>query len=134
MAQGDLAVVERWLSGVNAAECTKVLALTSPEVEIVGPRGVGRGHELLAGWLARAGFTSAARRWFCSADGRVVVEQDATWTSPGGQPSRARVASAFVVREQRVSRFERFDSLSEALSATGLRDADEVLARSAPPG
>jgi hypothetical protein len=60
MARGDLAVVEGWLQSVNSADRSGVLALTSPDVEIVGPRGIGRGHELLSDWLGRAGFTSEA--------------------------------------------------------------------------
>jgi hypothetical protein len=130
MAHRDLAIVERWLHGVNATDRANVLSLTSPDVEVVGPRGVGRGSHVLADWLARAGFSSQTRRWFCGADGRIVIEQDASWTLPGGEVSHARVASWFVVRDERIARFERFDSLASALGAAGLGEADEVLARS----
>jgi ketosteroid isomerase-like protein len=133
MAHGDLATVEQWLQGVNDADREGVLALTSPDMELVGPRGVGRGHELLADWLARAHFSSKPLRWFCGVEGRIVVEQDATWTVPGGQTSHARVASFFTVRGQRVARFERFDSVDLALLAAGLGEADEVRTRSPRP-
>ena len=129
MSHGDLAVVERWLDGVNKADRTSVIDLTAADVEIVGPRGVGRGRELLADWLSRAGFSSEVRRWFCGADGRVVVEQEAAWTGPDGSATRARIASAFVVQEERIARFERFDALTTALARAGLDEADEVRSR-----
>jgi hypothetical protein len=44
--------------------------------------------------------------------------------------SRARIASAFFVREQRVARFERFDSLTAALCSVQLHEHDEVRDRS----
>ena len=135
MAHGDLAIVERWLAAVNEANRDAVLALTASDLEIVGPRGVGRGKALLADWLARAGFAAEARRWFCGEGGRVVVEQDATWSAPdggaghAGHVGHARVASSFVVRDRRIARFERFDSLAGALAGAGLAERDEVSAR-----
>jgi hypothetical protein len=133
MAHGELATVERWLHAVNDADREALLAVTAPDMEIVGPRGIGRGHDLLADWLERAHFTSQALRWFCGTEGRVVVEQDATWMAPGGQPSQARVASGFIVRQQLVARFERFDALHAALQALGLGEADEVCTRDPRP-
>jgi hypothetical protein len=132
MAHGDLAIVERWLASVNEANREAVLALTASDLEIVGPRGVGRGKALLADWLARAGFAAEARRWFCGEGGRVVVEQDATWSAPdggAGHAGHARVASSFVVRDRLIARFERFDSLAGALAGAGLAERDEVCAR-----
>jgi hypothetical protein len=54
---------------------------------------------MLAGWLARAGFAASTLRWFCGADGNVVVEQDARSSDPAtkAEQGRARVASRFVV-------------------------------------
>jgi hypothetical protein len=133
VAIGDLGVVERWLSAVNRGDSADVLSLTSDDIEIVGPRGVGRGKELLSQWLARAGFRSVALRWFFGGGGHVVVEQAAEWTQPDGTLSRARVASAFDVRAQVVSRFQRFESVEGALGPSGLCSADEVLTRLASP-
>jgi hypothetical protein len=129
MEHGPLAVVERWLLAVNARAHSEVLALTADDVEIVGPRGKGRGKERLADWLSGAGFTSIPLRWFCGEDGRVVVEQAAEWTQSGSVSSRKRVASAFAVTDFRVTRFERFDSLTAALEANSLTSKDEVVGR-----
>ena len=77
---------------------------------------------MLTDWLARAGFAARARRWFCGADGRVVVEQDARWSDPAtaAEQGRARVASRFVIRGEIVAAYQRHDSRGAARAAAGL--------------
>lgn len=123
---GDLAVVERWLDAVNRGDRAGVLAASATDIEVRGPRGAQKGHEVVSTWLGRAGFTAQTRRWFCAADGRCVVEQEATWS--GGEAKR--IASAFTVRDARVTRYERFDDLADALASERMELADEVLTRS----
>ena len=104
-----------------------------PDLEVVGPRGSVRGREVLAPWLAWAGFTARPLRWFCDAGGSVVVEQDATWIDPatGTERGRAVVAAQFLVTDGRIARFQRHDDgLPAALAAAGLVESDEVTARS----
>jgi hypothetical protein len=131
MAMGSLAVVEDWLAAVNRRDPQRVAELSAEDVEIIGPRGSAHGRQVLAEWLSRAGFAAHARRWFCGADGRVVVAQDARWSDPATEAElgRARVASRFVVRGETVARYQRHDSLQSALAAAGLAEADEVTAR-----
>jgi hypothetical protein len=124
-----LAVVESWQSAVNTRDLDQLTALSAHDVEIVGPRGSGRGHDLLLHWVSRAGFSAEALRWFCGRNGVVVVEQVGRWRLPDTQ-SEHIVASAFTVRAGRVVRFERFDALPEALAAAELTDDDEVITRS----
>ena len=126
-----LAVVESWQSAVNARDLEQLAALSAHDVEIIGPRGSGRGHDLLRLWVARAGFTAVPLRWFCGAAGVVVVEQRGRWHLPDALTANERiVASAFTVRAGRVSRFQRFDALPDALAASSLTDDDEVIHRS----
>jgi SnoaL-like domain len=130
MGYGSLAVVEEWLAAVDAADAARLLRVTAPEVEIVGPRGAGvinRGD--LTAWLSRAGFTATSLRWFCGAGGTVVVEQDARWSDPAtGTPrGAARLASRFRVAGGSVAGYARHDGgLAPALVAAGLTEADEV--------
>lgn len=129
---GQLGVVEAWLDAVDRADTAAAVALCAPDLEVVGPRGGVRGREVLGPWMARAGFTARPLRWFCGADGAVVVEQDATWADPatGAERGRAVVASAFLVADGVITRFERHDDgLPSALAAAGLRESDEVSAR-----
>lgn len=117
-------MVEGWLDAVNEQDAAQVEALSSERVEIVGPRGQGlMDRSVLGQWLTRAGFTSQALRWFCGADGRVVVEQQAQWhdVATGESQNRLVIGSEFVVREGRVVRYVRHDSgAADALAAAGL--------------
>ncbi len=81
--------------------------------------------------MTRAGFSAEVLRWFCGANGRVVVEQDARWVDQvtGAKQSRAVVASQFLVEGTRVVRYARHDDVHVALSAAGLDSSDEVMAR-----
>jgi hypothetical protein len=123
-----LEVVESWHAAVNARDYDQLCAITSSDVELVGPRGSGRGHEVLRQWLGRAGYTAEPLRWFCG-DGNVVVEQRGRWVIPEAHSERV-VASAFCVRGGRVVRYQRFEDLREALDRTALTADDEVLQRS----
>jgi hypothetical protein len=129
--RGRLAVVEAWLAAVDRADPGAVLALSAPDLEVVGPRGSVRGREVLAPWMARAGFSATPLRWFCGADGQVVVEQDATWIDPatGEERGHAVVASHVTVDGDVVTRYQRHEGLGPALAAAGMRESDEVTVR-----
>jgi hypothetical protein len=119
---GALGVVEAWQTAVNAGDLARLQAVSAPDIEVGGPRGSGRGHALLGQWLQRAGLRLVPLRWFCGADGTVVVEQEARWK--GGDP--VRLASSFLVTGGLVARFFRYDELPSALAAAGLQAGDEV--------
>ncbi len=121
-----LEVVESWHSAVNARDFDQLCAITSRDVELVGSRGSGRGHEVLRQWLGRAGFVAEPLRWFCGRGGTVVVEQRGRWVIPEATSERV-VASAFRVVGGRVVRYQRFDELDEALVEMALTADDEVL-------
>lgn len=133
MSFGSLAVVEEWLHAVNRGDSWRLKELTNEAVEIVGPRGSALAdRRVLSEWLARAGFSAESLRWFCAADGSVVVEQDARWvdSATGAEQGHARVASQFLVCEARIARYVRHDGgLAPALIAAGLSAVDEVTER-----
>ncbi len=67
---------------------------------------------------ARDNLTTESLRWFCGANGAVVIEQ---------RESDERIyASAFRVVAGRVVRYQRFEALPDALRAASLTDDDEV--------
>lgn len=132
MAGGALAVVEEWLEAVNNADGLRLEQLTTPVVEISGPRGSGPTERaVLSGWLQRAGFSSRALRWFCGSDGSVVVEQAAQWVDveSGAKQDRVVLASQFRVDGAQVSAYTRHADLASALQAAGLNGADMVTER-----
>jgi hypothetical protein len=119
-----LVIVTRWLDAANAGDATRVMELSAPRIEIMGPRGVARGREVLREWLERANVRLETRRVFGQGE-RVVVEQHAIWrTESGAVKGDAAVATRFEVRDGVVVELERYDDLSKALAAAGLTDAD----------
>ncbi len=128
MANDDpVAVVAAWVAAANAQDVGSLLALSSPEIEIVGPRGSGHGHQLLRDWLERAGLTLETRRIFARGPA-VVVEQQGIWRSldSAAVTGSKGIASAFQVTGGRVTRFARYDELVEALRAAELSVLDEI--------
>lgn len=120
------AVVQAWQEAVNDRNPDRVLQLSDPNIEIVGPRGSGYGHQLLRDWMGHARVHLDPLRTFARED-RVVVAQRGQWRSPetGELIGEADVASIFQVRDGRVVKYARHDSLEEALREAGLDAADE---------
>jgi hypothetical protein len=59
----------------------------------------------------------------------VVVEQLARWPAATdlAEPSQLRVASAFLVRDGRVTRVARFADVDSALASVGLDRSSEII-------
>jgi hypothetical protein len=125
--QDRLAAVNGWVDAANAQDAERLLALSDPNIEIVGPRGSGFGHQLLRDWLARAGLELETLRTFADGD-MLVLEQRGIWRSQetGAVTGEKILASSFQVKDGLVAKFARFDSLDEAFVATGLDLSDEV--------
>jgi len=121
-----LAIVLAWQEAANAQDIDRLLALSDANIEIVGPRGSGFGHQLLRDWMARAGLTLKTLRAFVGAD-RVALEHQGIWRSleTGEVTGDKKVASAFQVRDGQVARFARYDDLAAALADSGLDQSDE---------
>lgn len=123
----SLGAVQAWQEAANAQDVDRLLELSAPDIEVVGPRGSGLGHQVLREWMARAGLTLTTRRAFVRGS-TVVLEQHGTWRSleTGEVTGDKALASAFQVNDQhQVARFARSDSLKEALDAVGLDLGDE---------
>jgi len=125
-AQDPLTVANGWVVAANTQDAGRLVELSDPNIEIVGPRGSGFGHQLLRDWLARAGLELETLRTFARGD-TVVLEQRGVWRSPeaGTVIGETIVASLFQVKDGRVAKFARYDSLEEAFAATGLSLSDE---------
>jgi len=120
-------VVDAWMAAANGQAVERLLELSDPAIELVGPRGSAHGHDVLRAWIARAGVTLTPQRTFASGD-TVVVAQRGVWRSPEtGETSEADVASVFRVRDGRVTYLARYDDLQTALAQAGIEapaDAD----------
>src|SRR5215470_8703061 len=126
---GDaLETVRAWHAALNRGDVERLLGLSTDDVEVGGPRGVGRGNQLLREWFGRAGVRMTPRRVFARGD-LVVVEQGAVWP---GETVEQTVASAFRVRDGKVSSVVRYADVDAALDAVELdpnTDATETWER-----
>ena len=119
------ALVQAWQDAANSQDIDRLLALSAPAIEIIGPRGSGFGHQLLRDWLGRAGLHLTTLRVFAR-DNVVVVAQHGVWRSPetGEVTGERDLASSFRVAGAQVVQFARHDTLDAALAAAGLAAAD----------
>jgi len=121
-----LTIVQAWQEAANAQNVERLLELSDPNIEVVGPRGSGFGHQLLRDCITRAGLSLKTLRAFVHGD-TVVVEQHGVWHSldTGEVTGEKTLASVFRVDDQHVMRFARYDSLNAALEAAGLDQSME---------
>jgi SnoaL-like protein len=117
-----------WIDAVNAGDTERALELTTPDVAIVGPRGTGRGREVLRAWLGQAGATFVTRAIYTGSD-TAVVDQRGIWRDPtsGAILGEADVATRFRVVAGQVAEIQRYESVAAAL-----RDASLTHATRAP--
>jgi ketosteroid isomerase-like protein len=111
-------LVVAWHEAVNRADLDRVVALSTEDVVVGGPRGGGSGHDVLREWVTRAGIHLEPGT--VHGDGPVVVvEQTAWWQGVGadGAAEPAELASVFEVRDGRVARVVRYPSLADARAA-----------------
>jgi limonene-1,2-epoxide hydrolase len=122
----SVTLVQAWQDAANTQNVDRLIALSDPNIEIVGPRGSGYGHQLLREWLGRAGLRLETLRVFARGDA-VVVEQHGVWHSveTGEVVGERDIASRFRVDGERIVQFARYDSLNAALAEAGLTFADE---------
>ncbi len=126
-SESSVALVQMWQDAVNSRDVARLVELSDPDIEVVGPRGSARGHQILRDWLGRAGLRLGTLRVFASGD-VVVVAQQAVWRSveTGEVVGEGAIASCFRVAGGRAARFARHDSLEAALAEAGLDRADET--------
>ena len=132
MTSAAVEIVLAWHAALNESDAQRLLSLSTDDVEVGGPRGAGRGADLLRDWVARAGVHLEPRRIFCRGD-IIVVEQSARWPSADGHPADPQVvASVFHVTDGRVSSVIRHPDLAAALIGAGVSISDEYVGAPSP--
>ncbi len=131
MGHGSPATIVRdWQEAANDQDIDRLLELSDPDIEIVGPRGSVRGYEVLRDWLSRAGLRLETLRTFARGNA-VVAAQHGVWRSleTGEIIGEADLATRFLVDNGRVARLARHDGpdgLDAALEESGLDYGDET--------
>ncbi|MFL5694431.1 MAG: nuclear transport factor 2 family protein [Ktedonobacteraceae bacterium] len=121
------ALVQAWQDAANHQDSDRLVELSAPDIEVVGPRGSGHGYQLLRDWLGRAGLHLTTLRAFAR-DNIVVVAQHGVWRSleTGEVTGERDLATRFRIEGQRVVQFARYDNLDVALDEAGLHYSDEI--------
>ncbi|HET8851677.1 MAG TPA: nuclear transport factor 2 family protein [Ktedonobacteraceae bacterium] len=122
-----LALIQAWQDAANRQDSDRLVELSAPDIEVVGPRGSGHGYQLLKDWLGRAGLHLTTLRAFTH-DNLVVVAQHAVWRSAetGEVTGERDLASRYRIDGQRVVQYARYDNLDVALVEAGLHYSDEI--------
>lgn len=125
--ENPFALVQAWQDAANSQNIDRLVELSAPTIEVVGPRGSGYGHQLLRDWLGRAGLYLTTLRAFVR-NNAVVVAQHGVWRSveTGEVTGERDLASRFQVEGQHVVQFARYDNLETALDEAGLDYSDEI--------
>ncbi len=123
----SFALVQAWQDAANQQNSDRLIELSTPTIEVVGPRGSGHGYQLLREWLNRAGLHLTTLRAFAR-DNVVVVAQHGVWRSveTGEVTGEQDLASCFRIDGQQVVRFARYETLDAALKEAGLHSSDEI--------
>lgn len=127
MESADVQVVHAFHEALNAGNSPSLATLVADDVEVGGPRGQGRGVDLLLEWIERAHIQLHPQRVFHRGN-VVVVEQAAEWHAPdtGEIVGRQSLATMFRVIDGRIAAVLRFPDLPSALETAGLSHADEI--------
>ncbi len=104
--------VRAWHRALNAGDLDRLQSLSAGDVEVGGPRGSGRGRDLLRDWSGRAGIRLEPISLQARGDDVVVVEQEASWP---GDAAPQPVASIFRVRDGLVTSVIRYPDVAAAL-------------------
>lgn len=127
MNNAEVQAVYAFHEALNALDTSELTSLVIDDVEVGGPRGQGRGVDLLIEWASSANIQLHPRRVFHRGN-VVVVEEAAEWRAAdtGDIVGRQTVASMFRVTSDGIAAVLRFPELPSALESAGLSHADEV--------
>jgi hypothetical protein len=80
------ALVQAWQDAANHQNSDRLVELSAPDIEVIGPRGSGQGYQLLRDWLGRAGLHLTTQRAFAR-NNVVVVAQHGVLSHCGTEPN-----------------------------------------------
>lgn len=127
MTQDAITIVRAWHQAVNDGDIGQLASLVSDDVEVGGPRGSAHGRDVLIDWVGRSGIRMEPIDWYQRVE-TIVVSQQATWPGEDGTSGEPRpVATAFVVRDDRIVSIIRHPDQAAAFAAAGLAESDRVV-------
>lgn len=118
----NIETADKWTESVNRKDVAAVLKISDRNVELIGPRGASAGHDILAEWVKNSGIHLSTKSRYAKGD-CVVYEQEGRWENENGH---VMVYTFMEMKEGKVKRIARFDSLDEAFGYCTMSEEDLV--------
>lgn len=118
----NIETADKWIENVNAKDVGAVLKTSDRNIELIGPMGASAGHETLAEWVKNSGINLSTQSRYAKGD-CVVYEQEGRWENENGQ---VMVYTFMEVKDGKVKRIARFDTLDEAFGYCAMSEEDLV--------
>lgn len=124
-------VVREYTNAFATRDVERMIALADPEIEIVTPRGTGRGHQEIRDFMERQTYGVSMHSELVRVlhRGETVVTEERVelrYVETGERAEAFTVASVYVVRDGRVVRLAPQSDFEAAVREAGLTGADEV--------
>jgi hypothetical protein len=113
---------DAWIDKLNAKDIEGMLEVSDHNIELMGPLGSASGHETLRQWAGESGIRLTTVNRYAKGN-KVVFEQEATWED---QTGKVTVFTFMEVKNDKVVRISRYDSLDDAFVDSGLNEEDKI--------
>ncbi|MDQ0429859.1 hypothetical protein QOZ98_002687 [Planomicrobium stackebrandtii] len=120
--ENNIRVAEQWTTGVNERDIKGVLKVSDPHIELIGPRGIAEGHDILQQWIKESGIKMETQDYYAKGN-EVVCVQKATWENQNGHVT---IYTFMDIRNGKVHRLGRYDTLDDAFGQCQLSEEDKV--------
>lgn len=115
-------IAKQWTSNVNKKDIQAVLNISDPHIELAGPRGAAEGHDMLRKWIEESGIYLQTQNVYAK-DNQVILTQKATWENQSGHVT---IYTFMEIRNGKIYRLGRFDTLDDAFGQCQLSEEDQV--------
>ncbi|MCH4827991.1 nuclear transport factor 2 family protein [Planococcus halocryophilus] len=120
--ENTINIANQWIEKVNDKNIKAVLEVSDPHIELVGPRGVAEGHDILQKWIEQSGIHMETQDYYAKGD-EVICVQKATWEHQSGHVT---IYTYMQMRNGKVHRLGRYDTLDDAFGECHLSEEDLV--------
>lgn len=120
--EDKIKIAEQWTRKVNERDIKGVLEVSDPHIELIGPRGSAEGHDILRQWVEESGIKMETLDYYAKGN-EVICVQRATWENQNGH---VMIYTFMDIRNKKVHRLGRYDTLDDAFGQCQLSEEDKV--------
>ncbi len=115
-------IADQWTDKVNQRDIKGVLDVSDPHIELIGPRGIAEGHDILRQWITESGIKLETQGHYAKGN-EVISVQRATWENQNGHVT---IYTFMEIKNGKVHRLGRYDTLDDALGQCQLNEEDKI--------